>query len=83
MLGSCAIWKRRFPVGEMEAVNSSNVSGIRYDEESRTLEIAFKRGATYQYTGVPPETVLALKAAPSIGQFINQKIKDVFPGGRI
>jgi hypothetical protein len=35
-------------------VSSSNISAIRYDESSRTLEVRFNDGSEYQYFDVPP-----------------------------
>jgi hypothetical protein len=37
-----------------EAVTSSNIASIGYDEDSQTLEIEFLNGGLYQYFDVPP-----------------------------
>ena len=59
----------------MPKVSSSAVERTHYDEESRTLDIWYSGGARYSYLGVPREVYAALLAAPSIGAFVNRKIK--------
>ena len=38
---------------ERRAVRSTNVASVGYDPKSMVLEIEFKRGGVYQYSGVP------------------------------
>lgn len=62
----------------MEVVSnfeSSNVSEIRYESSSSTLEVVFHNGGTYQYFDVPENIWEAFKYADSKGQFLAQNIK--------
>lgn len=38
---------------DRETVQSSNIASVGYDLSSSTLEIEFKSGGIYQYSGVP------------------------------
>ena len=60
---------RRVPVA------SSSVTSVGYDEESRTLEIEFTSGETYQYFDVPAYVHAELMAAPSKGTYVNTELK--------
>ena len=51
----------------MEQVESSAVKAIGYDEGTRTARVEFKKGATYDYDNVPPDSYARLKEAKSIG----------------
>ncbi len=55
-------------------VTSSNVDSVGYDPNTSTLEIAFKSGGIYRYSGVDPDTHLSLMGAESIGSFVNKNI---------
>ena len=56
-------------------VTSSNVESIGYDEDSSTLEIEFKNGATYQYFDVPENVFNELRNANSVGEYLAASIK--------
>jgi len=56
-------------------VASSNLSRVRYDEKTNTLEIEFQGGRVYQYFDVPPHVYEGLISAASHGQFFNEQIK--------
>jgi KTSC domain len=64
---------------ERTPVSSSSLASVGYAEETQTLEVEFKRGTVYQYFGVPRALHRALLDAPSVGQFFNANIRDVFP----
>jgi hypothetical protein len=64
-------------------VESSNLSRIRYNGESRALEIEFKGGRRYQYFDVPQVVFNGLKAAPSKGEYFNENIKGVYRYTRV
>jgi len=64
-------------------VNSSNISEIGYNEDSRTLEILFKNGRLYQYFDVPVPEYNALISAASHGQYLNSNIKGRFRYARV
>jgi hypothetical protein len=57
-------------------VTSSDLSSVGYDEESSTLEIEFKKGAIYQYSGVPEDEYQNLMGASSVGRYFNSNIKN-------
>ena len=59
-------------------VDSSNLSMIKYDEETRTLEIEFHGGRRYQYFEVPPRVFENLKTAPSKGKYFHENIRDTY-----
>ncbi len=58
-----------------DAVSSSNVAAIGYDEASGTLEIEFLDGSVYQYFDVPENIYAGLKSASSIGSYLASQIK--------
>jgi hypothetical protein len=60
----------------MPKVDSSAVERVDYTEASATLDIWYKGGGRYSYFDVPAEVYQALLAAPSIGAFVNGRIKD-------
>lgn len=64
-------------------VQSSNLSRIRYDEDSRTLEIEFHGGRRYQYFEVPVSIFRGLKNAGSKGSYFNENIKGSFRYTRV
>lgn len=47
------------------------------------LEIEFRSGATYRYSGVPSHVYERLMAAESKGRFINANIRDRYPYVRV
>lgn len=61
----------------LTAVNSSQVSHIGYDPETKTLAVQFARGPghTYHYADVEPETHAAFIGAESIGTHFGKHIK--------
>jgi len=62
-------------LGRYIAVQSSALSGYRYDEARRELHVRFTTGRDYAYLDVPPEEFEALQAAASKGQHLNLSIK--------
>jgi hypothetical protein len=58
-----------------QAVESSNIQSIGYDEATLTLEVLFLNGGRYQYKGVLPEHHDALMQAESIGKHLHAQIK--------
>ncbi len=57
------------------SVTSSNIADIGYDEDSQTLEVGFKDGSVYQYTGVPLNEYEGIMNATSHGTYLNASIK--------
>src|SRR5438046_2111386 len=60
---------------------SSSIAAAEYDRERNILRVRFKagraahRGGTYDYFDVPEAVVRDFIGAPSLGQFVNWKIK--------
>lgn len=63
---------------DRKSINSSNLKSVGYDENTNTLEIEFKGGGIYRYSGVPNIVYLNLIKAPSHGKFFHRFIKDKF-----
>jgi hypothetical protein len=61
---------------ERTPVTSSDLYSIGYDADSLTLEIEFKKGAVYQYYGVPQEEYQNLMCASSHGSYFNANIRN-------
>jgi KTSC domain len=57
---------------------SSNLSAMRYDEETRLLQIRFHSGRSYDYKDVPADVADGLKQADSAGRYFNSSIKGVY-----
>lgn len=66
-----------------ESVSSSNVAEVGYDGASRTLEVLFHNGATYQYFDVPPQIFDELLRSSSVGQYLNSNVKGYFRYARV
>jgi hypothetical protein len=64
-------------------IDSRAISSVGYDEDSRTLELEFDGGAVYDYSGVPPEEVLALLEAESHGRYFDDHIRGPYPYRRV
>ena len=62
-----------------EDVDSSNVSRVAYEPESQTLCVQFKSGGLYSYSGVDVNTYFGLVGADSVGQYLNQVVKVMYP----
>ena len=56
-------------------VNSTAISEVSYDKETKILRIQFARGAEYDYPNVPEIEFKNLVSAPSVGKYFNQHIK--------
>jgi KTSC domain len=61
-----------------QAVQSSELRWVGYEESSRVLETEFHSGEIYRYFGVPARLVLELLEAESIGRFFNAHIRSKF-----
>lgn len=58
-------------------VSLSNLASVGYQDG--ILEVAFKSGSVYQYTGVPESVYEALMSAPSHGKFFAAFIRNNYP----
>jgi hypothetical protein len=61
---------------------SGNIATTQYDPEQLLLQVKFKSGAVYEYKDFPMDVWVELLQAPSIGSFINKRVKD-YPYKRI
>jgi hypothetical protein len=62
---------------------SSVVMTFHYDKDEETLTIRFRSGAVYEYYDVPQSTYDAFVKAESLGTYLNNEIKGVYPYNRI
>jgi hypothetical protein len=62
---------------QRKSVTSSNISAIGYDPETETLEVEFKGGTVYSYSGVTPQQHSALINADSIGSHFHKNIRSL------
>ena len=60
----------------MVPVESSNLKAVGYNEDTKTLYITFKQGATYMYEGVPMTKAMGLMNASSHGTYFAANIRD-------
>lgn len=68
---------------DREFVDSSNIESVGYDEGTQTLEIEFKGGSVYEYSGVPEYVYFELKEASSVGSYFNQNIRNDYPTSKV
>ena len=64
---------------EMVPVSSSNVASVAYERSTQTLAVTFLHGGTYHYSGVPEDIYLGLLSAESVGSFLHQNVKGIYP----
>jgi hypothetical protein len=62
----------------MEAVNSKGIRWVRYDERTRTLDVAYTSSGEYRYFDVGPEVYSWLMKAESKGKFVNRLVKEKY-----
>ena len=62
----------------MQALNSRSIRWIRYDEQTRTLDVAFAGSGEYRYFDVEPEVYAWLAKVESKGKFLNRMVKDKY-----
>ena len=63
---------------QRQAVKSSNIQSVGYDEDEKVLEIAFKSGTVYRYYNVSKRVHTALMKAESKGQYFNVHVKGIY-----
>ena len=59
-----------------EAVKSTGIKWIRYDERARTLDVAYINSGEYRYFDVEPEVYAWLSKVESKGKFVNRLVKE-------
>jgi hypothetical protein len=65
------------------SVSSSNVDSVGYDAQTQTLEVAFKSGDIYQYSGVPTNVYEAIMSASSVGSYLHQHVYPHYPATKL
>ena len=60
---------------DYQPVSSSTVAAIGYDADSNTLGVQFVKGGEYHYYSVGPDVFEGMKAAPSVGRYLDQYVK--------
>ena len=68
---------------ERTAVKSRDIAIVGYDPETSTLEIAFRIGGVYHYSGVSEEIYKGLLTSPSQGRYFDQHIKHKYPYAKV
>lgn len=68
---------------EMIQVSSSNIGSVGYDEENQIVHVLFLNNTEYIYKGVPQHEFDGLLNAPSVGSYLHQNYKNVYPYERI
>lgn len=61
-----------------EITNSSQVTKVGYNEETKILTITFKTGKSYEYYDVPKDIFDSMLTAESIGKYLNQFVKPFY-----
>jgi hypothetical protein len=61
-----------------EAPNSKSIRWVRYDEQTRTLDVAFAGSGEYRYFDVEPEVYAWLAKVDSKGKFVNRLVKEKY-----
>lgn len=60
---------------DLTPVESSAMSGLHYDPESRTLHVQFPKGDVWAYDDVSHERAESLMGAQSKGRYFSAQIK--------
>lgn len=74
---------RDWPDFNMQEVRSSNILKVGYHADSNTLAVLYKGGILWHYSTVAPEVHQELMAAPSVGAFVQARIKPVYPARKV
>lgn len=59
-------------------LKSTSLNAATYQDQSALLELEFRSGAIYRYSGVPAQTYQELLRAESKGGYFNQHIRNRF-----
>jgi len=68
---------------KLQAVDSSMLVAVGYDEENREMRVIFTTGDTYRYLNVPKSVYLELMTAESKGAYMKTNVIDVYPHRRV
>jgi hypothetical protein len=71
------------PLPPMTPVESSSLAAVGFDGAVNELYVSFRNGTVYRYFQVPGSVYRALLAAPSLGRYFNETVRDRYPGERL
>jgi hypothetical protein len=60
---------------DRQAIVSSTIAAVGYDENTGTLEVEFSDGKVYEYQGVPKDVYEAFMNSDSKGRFFAAQIR--------
>ena len=63
---------------ERQPISSANIVSAGYDAATQTLELEFKGGVVWQYSGFPEYMWFEFLGAPSQGKYFNAQIRPVY-----
>jgi hypothetical protein len=63
--------------------SSSNIEHFAYDPGRRALQVTFKSGGTWEYSGVDQGVFDGMKAAESVGGYLHRRVKGRYGERRI
>jgi len=61
------------------SLDSTTLAAAAYDDRRETLQLDFRDGTRYMYSGIAPNLYHELLRASSKGSFFNQHIRNDFP----
>jgi len=68
---------------QREAVESTTMRTVGYDQTNQVLGVEFQSGAIYQYLDVRPAIHKELMASASKGRYFNREIRDIYTSVRV
>jgi uncharacterized protein len=66
-----------------EAVSSTNIASVGYDEANCILEVEFINGSIYEYFDVPEQVYRDFLGSGSLGLFLNTQIRNRYRYQRV
>lgn len=64
-------------------VISSNLKSVGYDSTTDILEIEFKNGGIYRYSGIPARVYDELMSSSSHGRYFHKNIREKYPTKKV
>lgn len=68
---------------QREAVSSSNIASVGYDEANSILEVEFINGSVYEYFDVPEHVYREFMGCGSLGAYLNSRIRGQYRYQRV
>ena len=65
------------------SVRSRDIAIVGYDDDTSTLEIAFRSGGVYRYWDVPRDVYVSLMSSPSHGIYFSRNIRRNFAFAKV